>query len=196
MKNHAAHSPLIPRKRVRVKTPSAVPTPAEHPLARRFWGNVKKNPSTGCWEWTGNKVGPYGVLFHHNSKRKSSQTTMASRLSYEIHHGSISDAMSLTRTCGNKGCINPDHLTPYRRKGGGPKEPAPAAPSVPAAPAVADDVVYTVELRIPKQNLYDHPDNFEEVRSLLVQIQDYCEVTVLQVVPEQITFTIEPPKLV
>ena len=81
----------------------------EKPVAQRFWKYVEKTPT--CWEWTGTKTHGYGSI---RRRRLSGLWTMAlaHRLSYEIHKGPIPKGLLVrhTKECGNKGCVNPDHL--------------------------------------------------------------------------------------
>lgn len=61
----------------------------------------------GCWNWTlkPNKSG-YGVLWHKG------RAWIAHRFVMEVLQGRIADGMSLDHLCGNKVCVNPDHLEP------------------------------------------------------------------------------------
>jgi hypothetical protein len=67
----------------------------------------------GCWEWTGykNSVG-YGMIGSGGNK---SRPLMAHRVAYEIYVGPVPAGMELHHVCQNKGCVNPEHLTPITR---------------------------------------------------------------------------------
>lgn len=66
----------------------------------------------GCWLWTA-CISPNGYGMMCTARRANSMFWMndyATRISYQIHIGEISDHHKITSTCGNKWCVNPDHL--------------------------------------------------------------------------------------
>ena len=70
----------------------------------RFWGNVRSNPSTECWEWTGGKSVGYG-RFRMNGKRH-----YVHRLSYEWSIGLIPGHLQIDHLCRVRHCVNPKHM--------------------------------------------------------------------------------------
>lgn len=82
-----------------------------------FWANVAQEED-GCWLWTGpvNKGG-YGEIIHRTLKQRD----YAHRYSYRLKHGSIPQKSGQKRStcvghsCGNKLCVNPEHLMLGRR---------------------------------------------------------------------------------
>jgi len=70
----------------------------------RFWINVEK--TEGCWLWRGSVLqrSGYGRIM------VGGKTIIASRYSYMLHHGTISDDVFVLHTCDNRICVRPDHL--------------------------------------------------------------------------------------
>ena len=72
-------------------------------FVERFWAKVQK--SDGCWNWTAGRsrggYGKLGVNGHHMT---------AHRVSWLLHHGSISKGLCVLHRCDNRRCVRPDHL--------------------------------------------------------------------------------------
>jgi hypothetical protein len=73
---------------------------------RRFWGRVDKSAGPdACWPWTGSRRGGgYGRV------TVNGRSTSASRVAYELTHGTIPDGKHVCHTCDNPPCCNPAHL--------------------------------------------------------------------------------------
>lgn len=72
-------------------------------LTERFFKYVKKTDT--CWEWVGSKCkNGYGRL---NVK---GIPVLASRISFQVHFGSIPPGMNVCHKCDYPACVNPDHL--------------------------------------------------------------------------------------
>jgi hypothetical protein len=78
---------------------------------RGHWGKrpatlYKVDPDTGCWNWTRGGSQGYGYI---------SSGVAAHRVAYENVHGPIPTGHIVHHTCGNRACVNPDHLVPLTR---------------------------------------------------------------------------------
>jgi hypothetical protein len=70
----------------------------------RFWARVKKNESTGCWEWRGSLVDTkYGTMLWNNVPKT------AHRIAWELERGEVGESSILLNKCGLRSCVNPEH---------------------------------------------------------------------------------------
>lgn len=74
-------------------------------VVARFWSKVVINPD-GCWSWSGGHGGKDGRAM----LSVDGQKFYAYRVSYEIHHGPITDGLHVCHACDNPECSRPDHL--------------------------------------------------------------------------------------
>ncbi len=69
------------------------------------------NPDTGCWEWQGkpSRCG-YGLRYWQGSAQ------LAHRLAFAEANGPIPDNHVIHHICGNRLCVNPEHLVAQKRE--------------------------------------------------------------------------------
>lgn len=86
-----------------------------------FFAKVASTPD-GCWEWTAyrNDDG-YGRFNIDNTQR------FAHRLAYQHLVGEVPEGTELDHLCGNRGCVNPEHLEPVTHRENVLRGNAPAA---------------------------------------------------------------------
>lgn len=80
------------------------------PPETRFWKYVEPEPNSGCWLWTGGRVGGrrggYGTFTIEDDR-----PMLAHRFAYaRIARRSIPDGTVLDHLCRVRSCVNPDHL--------------------------------------------------------------------------------------
>ena len=68
------------------------------------------DPASGCWIWHGAtlKVGPSRKAYP--SMRAGKKVTYARKVSYTLAHGELPQGTWLMMTCGDRMCVNPDHM--------------------------------------------------------------------------------------
>jgi hypothetical protein len=63
------------------------------------------DPGTGCWVWQrSTSFNGYGQLWYDG------RTQRAHRVFYQLYVGPIPERLQIDHTCGNRLCVNPDHL--------------------------------------------------------------------------------------
>ena len=83
--------------------------------------SAAKNPKTGCWHWRGQiSNSGYGRILLKTEGGNHMES--AHRASYIAFIGPIPEGMYVRQTCGNRLCINPDHLALFEE---GSVQPSP-----------------------------------------------------------------------
>jgi HNH endonuclease len=76
-----------------------------HAGSWREHGGYAIDPGTGCWIWQqSTSFNGYGQLWHHGRVQR------AHRVFYQLYVGPIPDGFQIDHTCGNRRCVNIDHL--------------------------------------------------------------------------------------
>lgn len=65
-----------------------------------FWAKVDIGGTAMCWIWRGHTANGYGRF----------RNERAHRYAYQAHKGPIPDGLMVRHLCGNKMCVNPQHL--------------------------------------------------------------------------------------
>lgn len=81
------------------------------PVEQRFMQYVKKDTSSGCWEWTGTLQKNGYSAFYCNGK-----IVRGHRWSYEHFTAPMPQGKEIDHLCRNRKCVNPSHLEPVTRK--------------------------------------------------------------------------------
>jgi hypothetical protein len=123
----------------------------------RAWFTTRHevDAASGCWNWTGATY-PNG---YGNTKIPGTRKfCMAHRLAYRIFRGEVSDSLVLDHLCGNRACVNPDHLEPVTqgenlRRAGSIARVVALAKTRGATPACAKGHPLSGD------NLYTYPNN-------------------------------------
>ena len=101
-----------------------LPAPiAEYTSPKRGWvkgrplpyrrGHQRKSPGykvdskSGCWDWRG-YINPAGYGRVRLGTR--GRVVMAHRMVWERENGQVPPGMELHHACGNRGCVNPNHM--------------------------------------------------------------------------------------
>ena len=79
--------------------------PRQDPVDR-FMAKIEVDPTTDCWNWTGN-LGWQGYGQFWSEKQK---TVRAHRWSFNRWNDAVPDGMQLDHLCRNRKCANPFHL--------------------------------------------------------------------------------------
>lgn len=83
------------------------------PLKRRIDDNVSKEPTSGCWLWTGyEKTTNRGLIIPLLATMRHGLRDIlnAKRVSYREYNGPIGRFEKIVNSCGNQHCVNPNHL--------------------------------------------------------------------------------------
>lgn len=74
----------------------------------RFQAKVGAADANGCLPWRGARQGRGYGSFGHGPR--PGRTYLAHRVAYELEHGPIPDDLTIDHRCGNKACVNTEHM--------------------------------------------------------------------------------------
>jgi hypothetical protein len=93
---------------------------------QRLLGSAAIDPASGCWLWQGQiSNSGYGRTMFSAAEGRGMES--AHRASYLTFVGPIPDGTLVRQSCGNRLCINPEHLEVLEEKFAHQQPPAPRA---------------------------------------------------------------------
>lgn len=93
---------------------------------QRLLGSAAIDPASGCWLWRGQiSNSGYGRTMFSGADGRGMES--AHRASYLTFVGPIPDGTFVRQSCGNRLCINPEHLEVLEEKFAHQQPPAPRA---------------------------------------------------------------------
>lgn len=101
--------------------------PVDEEIRQRLLSRVSKDGPASwagqpCWIWTRGKLSNgYAVVSYQGKNR------LAHRLAYTIFRRPIPDGLQIDHLCGNRACVNPDHLEPVTARANTLRSEAPSA---------------------------------------------------------------------
>jgi len=79
------------------------------PLQRRIYQSIALDDATGCWVWKRQIANSgYGKLMIGGPD--GTRVLSAHRASYSAFVGPLGDDAGVAQSCGNRLCVNPEHL--------------------------------------------------------------------------------------
>jgi hypothetical protein len=91
---------------------------------QRLLGSATIDPASGCWLWRGQiSNSGYGRTMFSAAEGRGMES--AHRASYLTFVGPIPDGTLVRQSCGNRLCINPEHLEVLEEKFAHQQPPAP-----------------------------------------------------------------------
>jgi hypothetical protein len=71
----------------------------------RLLRRCRENKTTACWEFEGYRDGS-----GHGQIKMAGRAQWAHRVAFAWWNGGLAEGLVVHHTCGNAGCVNPEHL--------------------------------------------------------------------------------------
>lgn len=99
-------------------------------FVERFEAKILYEPNTGHWYWLGNLTGAGYPSLYGGSRAGMPVNVLAYRWAWERDHGPIPPGYDIDHLCGERRCVNPQHLqaVPRRITRGRAQRERPACP--------------------------------------------------------------------
>ena len=79
-------------------------------LQDRFLKKIIPEPNSGCWLWDGASSGGYGRIGIGSRSDGTRKSVLATKVSFELHKGTLPNGLQVLHICDTPSCVNPDHL--------------------------------------------------------------------------------------
>ena len=88
-------------------------------LQRKILTNVRSAEEGECWLWRGQVSNSgFGRLMVRDDGKKVNKMVTAQHASYQAFVGEIPQGLLIRARCGNRLCVNPEHLEPFDPRSG------------------------------------------------------------------------------
>jgi hypothetical protein len=91
--------------------PEIMTTNQQKRTRERILASITQDPESGCWLWV-RQVSNSGYGRITLSNQDGTYIESAHRASYRAFTGPLPEHGMIRQTCGNRLCVNPDHLEP------------------------------------------------------------------------------------
>ena len=78
----------------------------------KFWAQVDRSDTNGCWIWNGSTTNAGYGRFHHDNRRSMG----AHVFSYMLANGPVPDGKVIDHLCRTPLCVNPGHMEPVTER--------------------------------------------------------------------------------
>ena len=87
-------------------------------LQQKILAQHRKDTDSDCWLWSGQiSNSGYGKMMIKDESTNQTRMESAPEVSYMAFVGEVPSGMIARQTCGNRLCVNPDHLELFDTNG-------------------------------------------------------------------------------